>query len=123
MSNVHIDNYYNDQNRLNHALAYMNPIWEGDVQTMNKSVDRWKATTPDGFTITILSEKEMCRRGCTAESLVESYVYHKCSCGASKADLHNNKLGPWYLRDDWEEISKTSTAVGEEWLKEVTISK
>ena len=112
---------YDDQVRLDSALDNMQPIWEGNRRSMNISLDEWTATTQEGFKVTILPETLVCRKRCTQKSITQSYVWHKFIGGDHKLDMGKNDLGPWFLREDWEEVSAASNAVGEQWLKEITI--
>ena len=109
---------YDDQVRLDSALDLMHPVWEGN---RNISLYEWTATTREGFKVTILPEKDVCRKYCTTKSIKQCYVWHKFKYQDNKLDNGKNNLGPWYLRDDWEEISARSNAISEEWLREITI--
>ena len=116
-SNI-IKRRYDDQFRLDSALDLMNPVWEGN---RNISLYEWTATTREGFKVTILPEKDVCRKYCTTKSIKQCYVWHNYISQDNKLDNGKNNLGPWYLRDDWEEISARSNAISEEWLREITI--
>ena len=126
MSNVeqptHDYKRYDDQLRVNTALDSMQPVWEGNRTLMNVSLDdEWTSTTREGFKVTILAERDVCRKNCTSKSLKQCYVWHRVIPGDKKLENGDIYLGPWFLRKDWEEISARSNAIREEWLNEITI--
>ena len=108
---------YDDQIRLNYGLLMLSPAWRGDGRETD---DTKTAVTPDGFKVTLLSNKLVCRAGaCKAELLSSYYVWHP-SAKKNQVDKVKaaEKVKVWFLGKDWE--THNSTATGELWLREIS---
>ena len=110
----------NDQIKLNHAILALHPDW-GNTTSKSILTDEWTATTPSGFNVTVLPAKYICRHECSVEHRSEYYVWHKGgptnSDGKRKYAVEGHS---WFLRKDWQTLTRNSLATGEEWLKEIT---
>ena len=109
----------NDQVKMNNALQAMDPTWEN---TADKDFlyDDWRATTPDGFKITILPSKYMCRQMCDITKVEQYYVWHRGGSRNTEGKMaYAQRGGLWFLRSDWE--SRESSFKGEEWLGDISV--
>lgn len=109
----------NDQVKLNNALNAMLPVWENST---DKDIlyDEWKATTPDGFKVTILPSKYVCRQTCDIQKREEYYVWHRGGSRSTEGKMVYAKQGRlWFLRTDWESRSRGYFKTGEEWLRRI----
>lgn len=120
--NIRRKMFFDDQVKLNYALAAMDPVWE-DVSTREKfpSSDKIKrGTTSSGFTVTLLSEDTICRKQCSAQLLSKYYVWHKLGKKRIESKTSNSEqIKLWFLRRDWENFNNTN-ATGEHWLKVIS---
>ena len=112
---------FDDQLRLNYALQVMDPIWEhlSREKTATHDILR-RATTASGFTVTLLSEDVVCRNNCSEELRSQYYVWHTNTHEKASGNktLNFKRAQLWFLQTDWENCD--SSALGEEWLKEIS---
>ena len=110
----------NDQVKLNSALNAMHPDW-GDTRNKDILYDVWTAITPDGFKVTILPSKYVCRQKCDIQKRDQYYVWHKGGSRSTDGKMVYAQQGRlWFLRKDWERTSRNSTSMGDDWLREIT---
>ena len=108
---------YDDQAKLNYAFRTMDPVWKkegsGDLQL---SV----ATTANGFKVTLVPERNVCRLHCKIDVQSQYYVWHHSSKKTKNSKtVHSKNADLWFLRDDWKK--QTSNSTGEKWLKEISV--
>ena len=102
----------NDQEKLNIALTTMN-------LTSNTTTDYWMATNNQGFTLTLLQEKHVCRKKCIRKKKNSYYIWHSRGKG-NEGKVRAAKIGRlWYLRDDWRQMVESSNAEGVMWLRDI----
>ena len=114
--------FYDDQVKLNYALAAMDPVWEV-ISTREKFLTNDKiqrGTTSSGFTVSLLSEDMICRKQCNAQLRSQYYVWHKLGKKRIESKTSNSEqIKLWFLRRDWENFKNTN-ATGEQWLKVIS---
>jgi len=108
---------YNDQNTLNHALFSLNIDWgtSNEIDIFNGD---WHGTSEAGFKITIISAMKFCRQACNRH--YKYYVWHKGGKGRDGKVRYASQARLWFLRQDWEMIANASSAVGNDWLRELS---
>ena len=109
----------NDQARLNYAISALQPDW-GNTESKSILKDEWKATTGAGFNVTVLPAKYICRQGCSRKYRSQYYVWHKGGLKSDGKMRYAQQGRLWFLRKDWENRTTNSSAIGEEWLREIT---
>ena len=114
---------FDDQARLNYGLEAMRPSWGDPRKRRNFLNDEHTGVTPNGFKVTIASGREICRHYCNIKDRSRYYIWHK---GGGPNDTkqkvkyaEEGKL--WFLRKDWEAKTNSSSSVGEDWLKEISV--
>lgn len=109
----------NDQVKLNNALDAMHPKWES-YANKDTLYNEKKATTPDGFKVTILPSTYVCRQTCDIQNKEQYYVWHRGGSRSTEGKRVYAKRGRlWFLRMDWESRSNSCLKKGEEWLREI----
>lgn len=113
---------YDDQARLNYGLAAMRPSWDkhGNVNVLYRKLE---GETAGGFKVTIASGKEICRHYCSLRDRSKYYVWHKGGGpnGVKEKEKFAQQGQLWYLRKDWEKRTNSSTSLGMEWLREMSV--
>ena len=110
---------YDDQARLNYGLAAMRPSWDKHGNVLYHELE---GETAGGFKVTIASGKEICRHYCSLRERSKYYVWHK---GGGPNGVKEEKFAQqgqlWYLKEDWEERTNSSSLLGMEWLREISV--
>ena len=108
---------YDDQARLNYALLTLNPVWK--ERRRESTQDKLKrATTASGFTVTLLLNSIVCRVKCEKELQSKYYLWHQHTGNQDNMSKKARRADLWFLRRNWESI--TTTATGEQWLREIS---
>lgn len=114
-----LPNSYNDQARLNNALLKLGVKW-GKSYKQDFITTDWNGTTDIEFNVTILSGLKMCRHLCSKTHINKYYVWHKGGSGTDGKRKYASQGGLWYLKNDWEELTKSSDLKGIHWLRLIT---
>ena len=109
----------NDQAKLNYAISALHPDW-GNTTSKSIMRDKWTATTPSGFNVTVLPARYVCRQDCSKKHTSEYYVWHKGGRSSDGKMTTAQRGNLWFLRKDWETRTTNSSATGEEWLREIS---
>ena len=77
----------------------------------------------NGFKVTALSQNQVCRqRNCRRKDVARYYVWHKGGGKNRGSKIRSSaKIGSWYLKKDWENITMVTTARGVEWLRKMSV--
>lgn len=113
---------YDDQARLNYALAAMRPSWGDKDKRGNVLYRELNGETAGGFKVTIASGNEICRHYCTAKDRSKYYVWHKGGGpnGVKEKEKFAQEGKLWYLKEDWERTTNSSSLLGADWLWEIS---
>ncbi len=105
----------NDQLRLNVALAAIG-IKPKDPST-DISLKAWSGSNGH-FLLSVLPTITVCRSGtCLWKRSQHYYIWHRGG-GRSSEGKRKDAKAFWFLRDDWETTSRTSS-LGYQWLAEI----
>ena len=108
-----------DQKRLNYVMSAMTITWDSKSVRAVES----HAKGERGFKVTALSQLQVCRLGkCHARDVGHYYIWHKG--GGKNRDSKiktSSEIGSWYLKKDWESITRETTAKGVEWLRKISV--
>lgn len=109
----------NDQARLNFALQAMDMHWDNSHMSMITQAMMGEGRS--GFRAAVLPVRDVCRQTCTKKIIHMYYVWHKGGSQNKEGKMsYASKGGLWYLRSDWQRISRTS-ARGVQWLREIAV--
>lgn len=115
---------FNDQGKVNVVLYDMQVQWKEHGPQDNQSIETaaWKGKGKDGISIVILPASVVCRQTCKSKYIttLHYYIWHKggSQSQAGKA-LYASRAHLWRLRGDWENITRSTSAVGREWLRSI----
>ena len=108
-----------DQIRLNTALVDAGLKGNG---VKLKDDETWVGKNANGFTVSIVRYKVICRyKQCTFSNRPGMYIWHHSIATGSSVNkltsLRQDKV--WYLKKDWKESTRNSSAKGVEWIKKM----
>lgn len=109
----------NDQIRLNYGLDVLHITWRG--RTRNELHSEVVGTCKNELTATVLPYNVICRYGCQHNRRKQYYIWHK----GGNRDKRSKKAGAeqghtWFLKNNWKEISHTSSLKGQAWLRYIS---
>lgn len=115
------------QIKFNEALYYLNVHWKQYVKHNGcKQGEPWFGNGNKGLSVVILPPSVIYyRRACQNATIhtkpsQSHHVRHHCSHLSEDGKLvYASSAGLWYLREDWEDITRGTPAVGGEWLKSI----
>ena len=104
-----------DQRRINYALKAMNVTWDKRSIIEHES----HGVGQHGFKVTALPQVHVCRSSlCLLKQRREYYIWHKGGQKTRGSKIHSaSQAHSWFLRPEWENITHSSLATGEEWLQ------
>ena len=102
-----------DQKLVNKAINNFGITW---LQSGENSVD---GVCKNGLRVTVLSEKDICRKKCSSEGNREQtpYILHKLSRKNGKDKKINAiEMKVWWLTENWDSAISDEKLRGTEWL-------
>ena len=117
---------FNDQVKLNAALFKLNIHWKdhGPKDAWSIKIEAWTGEGDEGLSIVILPDSYVCRQTCSTKNIdtLNYYIWHKGGKKSEEGKATNAYgAGLWHLRHNWERSAKSTSAVGGEWLKSITV--
>ena len=110
---------HDDQVRLNYALDAVNITWDGKSTATTECL----GGGANGVKATAMSHLQVCRLNtCKVENADRYYIWHKGGVKSRNSKIEtSSEIGSWYLKEDWESITRETTAKGVEWLRKISV--
>lgn len=122
MHSAKMDKTTDDQKRINFALYKSKLKWNSmpkDHQYQHASI----GISDNGVRVAALPRKYICRKSCTIQPMSEFFIWHMSGGGhsASWKSKHDAKSQVWFLQQDYNKRTISSSVTGMKWLEQLIL--